>query len=78
MSRGELAVFLALVGSVGVGLYQLATSPWGSSSEKPSGEVAPGTTKTPRTGETAMGKTLYPPKTVDDGVTKIKFGTRKD
>ena len=33
MSRAELGVFCVLVGSVGIGVYQLVTSPWAEPNE---------------------------------------------
>ena len=65
MTRAELSIVGALVGSVGVGIYQLATSPWGPGSE---------TTRDAST--TKMAQTLEP-KGVEDGVTKIQFGARQ-
>ena len=47
MSRPELAIFGALVGSMGIGVYQLITSPWGetpSSTSKDDSSTIPTTT----------------------------------
>jgi len=40
MSLGEKGVFGLLAGSIGLGLFQLATSPWGEEKDSPSGDDA--------------------------------------
>ena len=64
MSRGELAIFGVLAGSVGLGVYQLVTSPW--SEQKDDKAHAPA-------GEKKKEGTIV---TVDDGTTKVHFEKR--
>jgi hypothetical protein len=70
MSRPEIGVFALLLGSTGLGIYQMATSPWG----RPAEDTPP-----PPTVQlmTAPGPVLTEQKiatTVDDGVTEVNFG----
>eukprot|EP00540_Astrosyne_radiata_P005403 CAMPEP_0116824424 /NCGR_PEP_ID=MMETSP0418-20121206/1390_1 /TAXON_ID=1158023 /ORGANISM="Astrosyne radiata, Strain 13vi08-1A" /LENGTH=87 /DNA_ID=CAMNT_0004452795 /DNA_START=127 /DNA_END=390 /DNA_ORIENTATION=- len=63
MSWAEWSVFGVLVGSVGIGLFQMVTSPWGEASTHPvEGEKKAGTRRTD----------LLRPN-VEDGITKVSF-----
>jgi hypothetical protein len=55
MSRPELAIFGALVGSMGIGIYQLITSPWG---ETPSSNINKDDSSTTST-TTATARTTF-------------------
>jgi hypothetical protein len=85
MSRPEIGVFAMLLGSTGLGVYQMATSPWGRRSvvvvqEKEHEEESPQSpTRLLLPSISAPGPVLTtePPKlvtTVDDGVTNVHFG----
>ena len=87
MSRPEIGVFAMLLGSTGLGVYQMATSPWGRRSVV---VVVPGKEQEEESPQSptllllppsisAPGPVLTaePPKlvtTVDDGVTNVHFG----
>jgi hypothetical protein len=76
MSRAEFAIFGALAGSIGLGIYQLVTSPWSEQKQQQRDEMAPNlAAMQPATDRlTKIEKTLKPPKPVEDGVTKMQFG----
>lgn len=78
MSRAEFAMFGALAGSVCLGVYQLMTSPWSEKQAIRLDEKArePVAMQQATDGQTTIKKTLEPPKdVVEDGVTKMQFGT---
>mmetsp|Transcript_174 Transcript_174/g.288 ORF Transcript_174/g.288 Transcript_174/m.288 type:complete len:89 (+) Transcript_174:200-466(+) len=66
MSRAELAMFGALAGSVGLGIYRLVTSPWSETHNLDEKAREP-------EGPEALQQ--QQPKGVEDGVTKVQFGT---
>jgi hypothetical protein len=49
MSRPELVIFGALVGSMGIGVYQLITSPWGETPSSSNSKDDSSTTTTIKT-----------------------------
>lgn len=70
MSWKEMTVFGLLSASVGLGLYDLATSPWGEVPSSPDATIVEATTNE----KSQDGQVKGSPDKVGDEVTKIKFG----
>ena len=66
MSTGEKSVLGALLVSVGIGVFQLSTSPWGASRQE---DDQQNSTK----GQGQMAKTTTGVVVVNDGVTKVDY-----
>ncbi len=75
MSRPELAIFGALVGSMGIGVYQLITSPWAENSLSNSSKNDSSSTTSPTTTIFTTSRDSPMMSVGEDGdVTKVDFG----